>query len=205
MNAEPSTCYDVIQDDSGIITTVYDEVCLKRLDQYKKNMLEEYRPTNLSLEIMRNGRNFSRVLYFAFYAALEKFSAPCSENKFVPFSAFTYRDSNHNMLTITGVVLKKDKVDMFKRKTELDNRWDLFIGPDYSNWQKVNIHNINVPEFTLKEKLLIDSLLPKTKHNDAEIILKKIKRKSGLTPNKNEIENYIKYYRHYPGFRPIAL
>jgi hypothetical protein len=115
-----------------------------------------------------------------------------SDNKFFPISSFVYTDINHQMLTLTGIILEKDSD--FLKTIQLDN-WRYA----YPNEKK--IFKINIPDLTLKERIIIDSMLP---CDDYSSIVSELGYEDIPTFD-NDIENYVQYYRHFPSFSKVIL
>ncbi|WP_309087249.1 O-methyltransferase [Domibacillus sp.] len=115
-----------------------------------------------------------------------------SHLQFYPVSSFAYTDVNHQMLTLSGILLEKDSE--FLSKIELE-KWPYYYGTDRK------IHKINLPDLTFKERLIIDSLLP---CQDTEEITTQLDYK-GITSFEQDLMNYIQYYRHFPSFSKVIL
>lgn len=114
---------------------------------------------------------------------------------FQPLTAFAYNDSYHTMLTFCGIILMRNEEKDFFNKTEI-NKWKL------STVKGEPAKKIDIPELSIRERLLIDSLLPEL---SASEIIKRLKFYTGEDRNETlkEIENYRKYYRHYPYFSKV--
>lgn len=115
-----------------------------------------------------------------------------SDNKFFPISSFVYTDVNHQMLTLTGIVLKKESDFL---DTIQINNWK------YSYQNERKIFKINIPDLTLKERLIIDSLLP---CDEYEPIITELGYQE-IPSFSDEINNYVQYYRHFPSFSKVLL
>jgi hypothetical protein len=111
---------------------------------------------------------------------------------FCPITAFTYSDGPHQMLTFTGIILEKESD--FLEKVSLKD-WKYYYGLDKK------IFKINLPDLTLRERLLIDAMLP---CEDNREIIEALNYNEILTFEK-EIENYINYYRHFPNFSKVVI
>lgn len=116
---------------------------------------------------------------------------------FQPMTSFSYADSEHQMLTVTGTLLKKAEVNDFLNTTQL-NRWSLAS----TDW--TNSIAIAVPALTVKEKYFLDQLMPTLDYD-------MVKRNLGFSfvplekENKEIIESYMKLYRYYPSFQRVAI
>lgn len=116
---------------------------------------------------------------------------------FMPLSSFVYADSDHQMLTHTGVILPVSEKDDFLRTTTLD-RWG------FSNLEWGNPVRIRVPELTIKERLFINAQLPSKDevdiHNDMKVFFADDEFESLAL-----LKNYIMFYRHFPYYSRIAV
>lgn len=116
---------------------------------------------------------------------------------FKPLTSYTYTDSTHQMLTLTGIILPKECENGFLETTTI-NEWNLAT----KNWGMPQ--RIRVPELTIKERGFIDSKLPLQRedeiHNDLTFRFDVCEDKS-----LSYLADYIKYYRHYPYFSKILV
>ena len=117
---------------------------------------------------------------------------------FQPLTCFSYADGMQ-MMTLTGIILDNDKKQRkdFLNSTKLQ-KWAL-INRDWSEPL-----SINIPDLTVRERLYIDSLLPKASS-------KTIQKKLGFNFARTEkdslemIEMYIMFYRQSPYFSRIFI
>lgn len=115
---------------------------------------------------------------------------------FQPITAFSYADGQQ-MLTVTGIILERTQTKDFFDKTEID-KWKL----SNIDWGKPR--RINVPDLTIKERLSIDSYLPKYG-------AKAIQDELGFLFDSKEsvslemLETYILFYRQSPYFSKILV
>ena len=113
---------------------------------------------------------------------------------FQPLGCYVYADSDHQMLTCTGVLLKYDEQRRFLKSTGLSPIE--FASPD---WE---IHKIDVPYLSTREKLLLDRKM-------FQISANKMIEEEGLWFDENKlraatmIENYGRLYRFYPHYHRI--
>lgn len=112
-------------------------------------------------------------------------------------SAFVYADSEHQMLTMTAVILPIDDASNFLDITALNN-WNL-VNLDWHNPER-----IKVPELTIRERLFIDSRLPSK--NEVQIQ----SEMNVLLGNSKDgtislLKDYIKFYRHFPYFSKVVV
>lgn len=113
---------------------------------------------------------------------------------FQPLGCFTYADSEHRMLTCAGVLLRHKERDRFLSSTRLRKAEVASL-----NWE---IHNIDVPYLSAREKLLLDQKI-------FEMTPDKIVEDHGLwfdedaTRSAAMVADYIRLYRYYPHFHRI--
>ena len=115
---------------------------------------------------------------------------------FQPLTAFSYADGQQ-MLTMTGIILEKEEIEEFFEQTKI-NDW----GIGNTNWNEPR--RINVPEFTVKERLCVDSLLP---GSNAKQIQDELEFYFGGSENKSleMLETYALFYRHSPFFSRVLI
>lgn len=116
---------------------------------------------------------------------------------FYPLLQFRYIDDRHQMITITGIILSENS-----NFPEIFNGYNAHTNWLYSHTEWGDIHEINVPVLTQKEKYAINQLLPLNGKIDISQ-LPFILDKNKITAEKM-IENYIKYYRYIPNFQRAA-
>lgn len=120
---------------------------------------------------------------------------------FQPLTCFAY-DDGQQMLSVTGILLEKGK--------EVDNTKNFLSNSGILDWKLSEIiwrdkpTIINVPDLTIKERLLVDSLLP-------DHPIEKIQEELGfLFSSKTEeslkmLEVYAFFYRQAPHFSRIIF
>jgi hypothetical protein len=121
---------------------------------------------------------------------------PRSPTEFLPLSIVRYADGQQ-MLSITGIVIRRGNKTEFLRMTGLRN-WDFFS----RSWTRV--HVIDVPYLTLRERLFLESLLPTTSP-------KKMRQKLAFSfggdgqRTLDVLSQYKKHYRYYPHFHHVVF
>lgn len=114
---------------------------------------------------------------------------------FQPLTCFSYADGQ-TMMTVTGVILRNSEVDVFLKNTGLID-WEL----KNTDWSKPR--SINIPDFTIRERLYIDRLLPKA---TASEIQKELGFQFGTdVESLKMLENYIMFYRQSPYFSRVVV
>jgi len=116
------------------------------------------------------------------------------ELTFQPLGCFTYADSEHRMLTCTGILLRHKERDRFLSGTGLRT-----LEFSSLNWK---IHNIDVPYLSAREKLLLDQ---KMFEMDPQRIVEELGTwfDKDADRSANMIVDYLRLYRFYPHFHRI--
>ncbi len=114
----------------------------------------------------------------------------------IPVSIFTYKDSEHTMLTYTIKIVRTNTLEEERKK--IDGVWDYFPH------NEIEFSDINVPHLTVKERLHIESLFYS---KDIEGIHKDLPFQ--LSPEESEsiqsLNQYFLHYRRYPGFLNVKV
>lgn len=194
-------------------TSLLDQSSLdkKKLKQEKKDVSEElqkrrfeiledrlgslFPPSKISFDMMTSN-SYPQVLV----RILEYCSKLVMEERrgllFQPLTAFSYADGQQ-MLTLTGIITTRGGVDEFLENTG-------FKGWELSQLAWTTPRRINIPAFTLKERLCIDSLLPDASVED-------IHEKLGFyfsgkeNISKQMLETYILFYKRSPLFLRVTV
>jgi hypothetical protein len=148
-------------------------------------------------------RNYPNTLQKAIHGTVSGLARRQSGQYFQVLSSFTYRDSVHQMLTVTGVVLdakSSESTRRFLSDTRLDH-WP-FRNLDWSPPT-----NISVPMLSAKERLTLDTALPISDTNMAGMRLKDILGYSPADLQQSELllANYAKYYRLLPMYSRVII
>jgi hypothetical protein len=165
----------------------------KLMEQFERLL-----PSDLPEESMSEPR-FPETLLKIVAAASREALASRNGWLFQPLSAFFYRDSRQQMFTVTGIVGTKAPIDSVIEKTRL-------AGWHFRNLDWSPPMLIKVPELTVKERICINQLLPKSKND-----LKAIHGGLGFqlhpdeVESENELAQYVTFYRHYPHFGRVAF
>lgn len=165
----------------------------KRLEELKVR-IGDFVPNHITPEYM-DWKKYPTTLCLALETAIKEAMASRVNVDFVPLTAFSYADSEHQMLTLTGILLPTGKKKNFLHNTSL-NKWEFRM----RTWDSPQ--RINVPALSAKEKLEIDKWLPSKAKKG---IHKKLKFQFHKQAHKSIdlLENYMKYYRHYPSFHRV--
>lgn len=152
--------------------------------------LPEYFPEDTTPEMMDDGI-YPIVLCKAIEIAVKKGLEGFPGKLLQPLALFIYADSRRSpMLTVTGIILEENDVTEFLIRTDIQ-KWK-FAKTDWGSPLE-----IRVPQLSIRERLCIDSMLPL--HNGEPIY----RMFDYIDPG--ELENYTRYYRHYPYFSKVLL
>lgn len=194
LNASPRPLFENEFDAEGRRLSV-DAMKQRRSEALYNALGEDY----LGVEILPEAvsiNNYPKTLS----AALQRASARAFLGRdiiFQPLGTFLYADSEHKMLTLTGIIVKEKEKNKLLKEIGLK---DLKLAS--AIWG--NITEIKLPALTPREKLFIDRHLPKYS-------AKSIHKKLGFLFDHREVEsqkileNYIKFYRQYPNFQRVVF
>ncbi|MCF7822116.1 MAG: hypothetical protein K9M17_06720 [Mariprofundaceae bacterium] len=184
------------KEDGSLYREDKDQTHIARLNKFLKMVDDEYCPPGISCEDMTRDA-FPVLLNEMIQIASEKaMKGKLAEGLyFQHLTSFLYADSEHQMLTVTGIVLSHAKTEEFADEIGL-SEW----GHGGLDWGVVE--RIQIPAFSVMEKCEIDSLIHKM--TDAEIL-----DHLGFLFDKDRdvsegaVANYRKYYRYYPNFQRV--
>jgi len=112
-----------------------------------------------------------------------------------PLASYVYSDGQQ-MLTFTAIILAANEAENFLKTTRLEH-WK------FSNLSGIDPILISVPAFSLKERIHVESLLPK---ESAETIIKDLGYVIGEKETANNLmENFVEFYRLYPWYSRIVV
>jgi len=170
-----------------------DEVREERFSRLA-NRLEEFLPTDASPGNM-DEHGLPGVISRAFGLAALSAIPTSSPNEFFPLSVIKYADGQQ-MLSFTGIIIPKNEKREFINKCKL-RKWE-FCSKGWSD-----IHRIDIPYLTLRERLFLDQFLPKW---SPKVINKKLKFTfEGSSERTMELlAQYKRFYRFYPHFHNIV-
>ncbi|MEJ7860903.1 MAG: O-methyltransferase [Pyrinomonadaceae bacterium] len=168
-----------------------------RLEKFQSR-IGKYVPSGIVENDMRSDA-YPHILCRTLKTAIQQGMKSKPRSYFQPLAAFSYADSEHTMLTYTGIILsnEKDEIERFFLSTKLKN-WDLFD----SEGEKAT--NINVPALSLKERLAIDSMLPNSDEKTIQAGLGFLFSEDEAI-SLNMLKNYIKFYKQYPIFLKMSV
>ncbi|EKQ6362455.1 MULTISPECIES: O-methyltransferase [Pseudomonas] len=177
----------------------------ERLSKLKSRM-GSYAPTNMTTDDLRH--DYTTQLLQALRTASIRALRGRPNERFTPLTSFTYKDSNHKMLTLTGIILptnrgtsetKEQKIGNFFKITRL-MKWK------YSNLKWSNPKDISLPDLSARERLFLEPLLSEDKSNG--FILHKqlgFKIEEKAKDSVNLLNNFNEYYRHLPWYTKATI
>ncbi len=192
LNANPDTLYATA---GGKVRA--EEARQKRLEKLIDRIGDDFLPSGTTADAMTK-EGLPKVLSKTVEIAAKRAMRGIPDDIFYPLTIFSYSDSAHQMLTITGIVIDETDINGFLKKTALET-WDLRA----EDWEVPQ--TINVPLLTIRERLFVDKFLPGAA--DAKTIQDKF---GFLFDDKQErslelLANYIRFYRQYPNFSKVFL
>jgi len=159
-----------------------------------REKLGDYLPSDATNEMLSK-REYPNLLYRMVDLVVDRAMGATATTYFQPLTSYFYADGSP-MLTYSAIVLNRDERNEFFATTHI-NKWKLsVIGTNEPL-------PIQVPVLSIKERLLLDSLLPTSK---APTLQKKLKY---LIQDNSEyslegISNYCLYYKQFPYFSKIT-
>jgi hypothetical protein len=114
---------------------------------------------------------------------------------FQPLGSYSYSDSEHTMVTVTGTFLSEEKVEDYILRTRI--RDFEFAG---LNWE---LRHINVPLLSQREKLTLDQKFGT--HKTSAQVATSLKFQLHKKPETSEdmLKSYFAFHRYYPHFHRI--
>jgi hypothetical protein len=115
-----------------------------------------------------------------------------------PLATFVYADSPHQMLTFSGIVIRRDDDGAFLRGSRIQT-----LDFATTNWK--DYQRIDVPFLSVREKLLIDSALfnRRKSKQPPKRLTDKITLANSRDKTRKLIKTYGQFYRFYPHFHRI--
>lgn len=172
-----------------------DDVMEYRLNRFKELITEEYESHELNAELM-HAKQFPYAVLASLKRAISKGMASAVDLQVVPINAFVYEDGQ-KMLTAMGIVLEKNQIAEFNEKTSISS-WVYYS----ERWEQIK--NISLPALSSRERLLVEQMLPGSNYDE-------IRETLGFYPAekealaKEQMENFISYYRTFPWFGKFTL
>ncbi|WP_270166950.1 O-methyltransferase [Paenibacillus sp. SYP-B4298] len=184
LNANPACLFDDRQLKEG--QNLFSER-LKSLEYH----FGDHLPPDVKPDMMTRNP-LAKIMFQALKHITDQAFPPVTSTTFKVLTSFAYSDSIHQMLTFTGIILKRDSVEEFVNNSGI-SQWEYYIADQDSPMI------IELPELSIKERLAIDAMLP---CDEANIIQQSLNflLADNINKSRKKIESYMKYYRHYPQF-----
>lgn len=166
-----------------------------RLKKFRDLVTTEYEPHTLEEDDLVS-KNFPNLLLQSFKRAVAAGISSAPELEVVPISAFVYEDGQ-KMLTATGVIVDRENKEKFFEDSRIQY-WSYYS----PNWDKAK--NISLPSLSVRERLLVEQLLPDSTCDD---VMDKLGYYvgSGEADARRQMDNFIDYYRAFPWFGKVGL
>lgn len=171
------------------------ELFEKRLAILRERLLgTQFLPGDVTADQMRD-EAYPGVLIGSFRRVVAEAMKENPALIFQPLGSYVYTDTTQ-ILTITGMVLEASQLDSFMERTGLKS-FDL-AGLDWK------LQRINVPDLSLREKLLLDRTIFNKTASEIEAAIE-FRLDEDPDNSIQMIENYVKFYRYYPNYHRILV
>lgn len=171
------------------------EVVREKRFKKLRDRLGDYLPPSVSPEDM-DEEGLARTLARSFEIAAKRAYPGTDRFMALPLSLLRYSDSEHQMLSITVIVLPKADAEPFIEKTQF-RRWPFFS----SSW--ADVHKISIPYLTMRERLFINERIP-SQTPAALLEGMGFYFDDDAASSEEAIAQYCKYYRFYPHFHYVV-
>jgi hypothetical protein len=171
-----------------------DNVLTNRLENLQSQLGSAYLAEGISINDVTN-EGLPHVYLDALKRKLAEGLAENANLEFLPLGCYTYNDGTP-MLTITGALIDRGVQAAFEDRVDL-GKLD-FASP---KWE---IHQIEVPDMSLQERLEIDK---KLNGKTAEEIAGELpfRFEKDADESLDLIRNYLKLYRFYPNYHRVQI
>jgi hypothetical protein len=171
-----------------------DNVLTNRLENLQSQLGSAYLAEGISINDVTN-EGLPHVYLDALKRKLAEGLAENANLEFLPLGCYTYNDGTP-MLTITGALIDRGGQAAFEDRADL-GKLD-FASP---KWE---IHQIEVPDMSLQERLEIDK---KLNGKTAEEIAGELpfRFEKDADESLDLIRNYLKLYRFYPNYHRVQI
>jgi hypothetical protein len=171
-----------------------DNVLTNRLENLQSQLGSAYLAEGISINDVTN-ENLPHVYLDALKRKIAEGLAENANLEFLPLGCYTYNDGTP-MLTVTGALIDRGEQAVFEDRVDL-GKLD-FTSPQ---WE---IHQIEVPDMSLQERLEIDK---KLNGKTAEEIAGELPFRFEKDADESLvlIRNYLKLYRFYPNYHRVQI
>lgn len=137
-------------------------------------------------------KEYPKTLLISIRNAFNKYYRP-GKKRLLPLSSYVYADGQQ-MLTFTGIILNSDQEEEEIQKC--------IQGWNFANNEWGSYYNIAIPSLTPKERITLNERLPGC--NISEICSLFDYKFEGVDI-RDDIDNYIKYYKYYPNYHQVIF
>ena len=171
-----------------------DNVLANRLENLQAQLGSAYLAEGITISDVTND-GLPNVYLNALKRKIAEGLAENSKLEFLPLGCYTYNDGTP-MLTVTGALIDRTQQAAFESRLELGKLE--FASP---KWE---IHQIEVPDMSLRERLEIDK---KLSGKTADQIAQELSFRFEKDPEDSLslIRNYLKLYRFYPNYHRVQI
>ena len=170
------------------------EVLKRRLEELE-NEIGEFLPSDVDKTMVSN-QAYPTLLFRVLELILDKAVGSNSPNYFQKLASYAYADGQ-TMLTFTGAILDRSETKNFMKETEI-GKWSL------GAVNRTDPVPIAVPELSIKERMYLDSLLPKFKAATLQKRLSYLIADSEILSTEG-LENYVRYYKQFPYYSKVVV
>lgn len=166
-----------------------------RLKRFKELVTTDYEPHRITSDDL-SAKKFPNTLLKSLNRAIAYGIHAANDLEVFPISAFVYQDGQ-KMLTATGIILERGEKEKFIEKTRID-QWPFYS----SDWSSAK--NITLPSLSVRERLLVEQMLPNA---DYEAIRTELGYTIGNSGKESQelMENFINYYSEFPWFGKVVV
>lgn len=171
-----------------------DNVLTNRLENLQTQLGSAYLAEGISINDVTN-ESLPHIYLDALKRKIAEGLAENANLEFLPLGCYTYNDGTP-MLTVTGALVDRGAQPVFIDRVDL-GKLD-FTSP---HWE---VHQIEVPDMSLQERLEIDKKLSgKTAEEIAGELPFRFEKDDD--ESLNLIRNYLKLYRFYPNYHRVQI
>jgi hypothetical protein len=171
-----------------------DDILTNRLENLRSQLGSAYLAEGITISDVTND-SLPRVYLDALKRKIAEGLTENAELEFMPLGCYTYNDGTP-MLTVTGALIDRKLQPAFEERIGLDK-------VDFAS-PKWEIHRIELPDMSLRERLEIDR---KLNGRTAEEIAHELPFQFEEDPDESLdlIRNYLKLYRFYPNYHRVQI
>lgn len=170
-----------------------------------KSRMGPYFPANTTADNIKE--NYAKTLMEGLRLASVNALRGRRTERFCPLASFTYKDSAHQMLTVTGIILPRESTETEKSVGNFFKHTRLMKWR-YSNLRWSNPRDISLPDLSARERLFLESLLPGHSEMGTGIKLQRtlgFRVEERIRDSANLLSNFNEYYRHLPWYTKATI